>query len=481
MTDLHESAARHPGRMTAAMRVLPVISTPKVLRIGVADQGRIVDERLIKQHGDVTVGAQESCTFVVASPVLPSTYRLFEHDSKGYHLNFLEGMTGTVVLPDGARELESLKIQANRRMDGSYRVALSDSSRGKIVMGRTAVLFQFVDQPLPAPKPQLPTSVRAGMSSQIDWRFTVIASFSFVLHFGLLGMVYSDWADQQIDDVATITGVVDSVMSLPNLTPPPDTRVHDVPSEASPTAPQPEKPGGRIASNAPNHGAQPGPGRPSDPGAAKHETNAKLWKQLDDLDVGVVATLGGAGPATQGVLKPGENPMGPLEQLAGKASGVKSSNGLGLNLGSGGERVTPGGGQDGFGSLVPPPGTAAPATTGSAVVVKPPPAGTVVATPQPAGPKIGNLEVAVGRLRPGFRQCYMRQGLEVNPDMEGSVRLTIQVGPNGEVSNAFASASGSISAAVSNCIVGVGRRAQFDPPEGGVGTTVVVPIQLRHQ
>ena len=39
-----------PGQMTMAMRAMPQVSGPKVLRIGKVQGGRVIEERVIKQR-----------------------------------------------------------------------------------------------------------------------------------------------------------------------------------------------------------------------------------------------------------------------------------------------------------------------------------------------------------------------------------------------------------------------------------------------
>ncbi len=66
-----------PGQMTAVMRA--VASTgPKVLRIGLVRGGRVLEERVIKQRTDVTIGPSEKSMFVLADRSLPSGFKLFE-------------------------------------------------------------------------------------------------------------------------------------------------------------------------------------------------------------------------------------------------------------------------------------------------------------------------------------------------------------------------------------------------------------------
>src|SRR5690606_25223834 len=48
--------ASHPGKMTAVMRATPRVQGPKVLRIGLVQGGRVLEERVMKQRAHVTVG-----------------------------------------------------------------------------------------------------------------------------------------------------------------------------------------------------------------------------------------------------------------------------------------------------------------------------------------------------------------------------------------------------------------------------------------
>ncbi|RYE74233.1 MAG: hypothetical protein EOO74_11840, partial [Myxococcales bacterium] len=193
---------QRPGRMTAVMRAMPVATGPKVLRIGLVQGGKVIEERVIKQRGTVTVGPSEKNTFVVLGSgvtSLPGSFKLFELVGQDYHLNYLDGMNGRVALQTGVSELDALKGQARRVPQGSaqgYQVKLTEDARGKVVVGETTFLFQFVAPPPLQPKPQLPSSVKAGVGDEIDWTMTIIAAFSFLIHFGAIGSMYSDWADR---------------------------------------------------------------------------------------------------------------------------------------------------------------------------------------------------------------------------------------------------------------------------------------------
>ena len=52
--------AGRPGQMTAVMRAVAQAAGPKVLRIGLVQSGRVIEERVIKQRTHVKIG-RASC------------------------------------------------------------------------------------------------------------------------------------------------------------------------------------------------------------------------------------------------------------------------------------------------------------------------------------------------------------------------------------------------------------------------------------
>src|SRR3954467_6244123 len=103
-----------PGQMTAVMRAMPQVTGPKVLRIGLVQGGKVIEERVIKQRSHVTIGPSEKSMFVIPSKNLPANFRLFELVGGDYYLNFLDGMAGRVALKTGISDLQALKAQARR-------------------------------------------------------------------------------------------------------------------------------------------------------------------------------------------------------------------------------------------------------------------------------------------------------------------------------------------------------------------------------
>src|SRR5262245_11108151 len=102
-------------------------SKGKVLRIGLAHRGRLIEERLIRRRDDVTVGQSTKNTLAAPFEELPASFLLLERDGPGWALRFTEAMDGRVSLErgDAPMALEELRGAA-RREGGVYRLPLGD-------------------------------------------------------------------------------------------------------------------------------------------------------------------------------------------------------------------------------------------------------------------------------------------------------------------------------------------------------------------
>jgi hypothetical protein len=161
----------------------------RILRIGILLGGKIIEERLIREHTSVTIGQSAKNTFAVAIEQLPREWTLFSLHGEQYSLHFMGGMDGR--LSDGGQvlTLDALKQHRARQTGDGWVLPLSDQSRGKVSIGDLTLLFQFVTEPPKQPRPMLPASVRGTFADRIDPRLAVSESLSIVLCF----MVYI-WA-----------------------------------------------------------------------------------------------------------------------------------------------------------------------------------------------------------------------------------------------------------------------------------------------
>ncbi|MDC3959466.1 AgmX/PglI C-terminal domain-containing protein [Polyangium jinanense] len=473
-TTTQTGSGTKPGQMTAVMRAMNQATGPKVLRVGVVQGGKVIEERIIKQRTHVTIGPSEKSMFVTPSKNVPPSFRLFELVGNEYALNFLEGMAGRVALKTGVSDLASLKSQAKKVSVGqvqAFQVPLSDDARGKIVVGDTTFLFQFVAAPPPQPKPQLPASVRGGFVQSIDWTTTIIAAFSFLLHFGAVGTIYSDWMDPLVNDEVDVAQILETVRSLP---PPPPV---EQPKETD-TQPTP-------ASTAPAEAPKPSAGASAAKGAGGGKISdtraAAIANELNQLDMQMLGALNASGNATAGVLDRGDVPLGLLDNAAASGAGAGLGGIAGLNLGNaGGGTVRPGAaGGGGLANIGDTQAATAASSQGAAKTVKGPTGSANVGGAAVSGGNVANASSVVAGMAAGFRRCYNR-GLQADPTMKGSVRITAKIGPNGEVLSASPSGGGGLSGDVISCVVARVQSAQFSPPEGG-GATVVIPVSFVSQ
>jgi outer membrane biosynthesis protein TonB len=446
--------------MTAVMRAMQQATGPKVLRIGLLASGRILEERIIKQRTSVTVGPSEKSTFVVQANV-PPQFKLFELIGNDYHLNFLDGMTGRVALATGITDLVALKGQA-KRVGPAYQIRLTEEARGKIVIGETTFLFQFVAPPPAQPRPQLPLSVKGGLASQIDWSLTIIAAFSFLLHFGLIGAMYSDWMDPVVNEDIT-AGLMNLVRDPPT---PPPVETAETPATTATS--------NETAQNTQTHSQSNTQATHAGPSVPNVSAVNNIMGELAQLRVATIGALAG-GPSISSVM----NGEGAPVDLNGIVNGGGISNltgGLNLPGGAGGP-IQPGKGTGDLSSLGGGKTIAGDVNTaGTAKRVVP--VGTVDTGPASANVPIANMESVIrSQIFPAARKCYQR-GLENDPNQSGKLIVAIKVDPSGEVSSASVVSNSGLSQQVASCIVSAAKRATFGQNPGG---TVQVPFNFVHQ
>jgi hypothetical protein len=446
--------------MTAVMRAVAAVQGPKVLRIGVVQAGRVVEERIIKQRSTVTVGQSEKSMFVIPAANLPAQFKLFELIGQDYYLNWVDGMQGRLALQTGISDLAALRGQA-KRVGSVYQIRLTEEARGKVVIGETTFLFQFVSPPPPQPRPQLPLAVKGGVASQIDWNLTIIAAFSFLLHFGFIGALYSDWMDPPVGEGVDIQGLIDLAKSVP---PPPVEEKPEVGPATTSTAPS--------KGNAPKDtGKSSGP-----PGKMSNSQAAALSQQAEAMQMQMLAAFGGQS-AVQGALNRSDIPPVDLSGVAQSGAGVSNASGDLRLSGGGGALIRPGAGGGGLGGLGQGTGGGS-GSSGKQAEVKGPTGDAQIGVSSASVP-VANADRTIAALRPGFRSCY-NKGLQSDPSMSGKVVLAVKIGANGDVVSVEKAGGSGLSSEVESCIMKKIKNAAFDPP-GGSGSTIQVPITFVQQ
>ncbi len=459
-----------PGAMTRAMAAVDYKPAGgRVLRIGVIQNGKIVEERVMMKRETVSVGTSERATFVVFAQGLSSKFEVFQLVGDDYILNFTPEMHGRVGMPEGVKELEELRSTGAARQSGQvWQIKLNDNSRGKIVIGDTTLLFQFVAKPPVAPRPQLPSAAQSGVIKSIDWVFTAFLLLSFMSHFGFV--VYLENADWPLDKGMDFDPNSLAARLIFEAPPEPETK------ESTEEATDKGKEAAEEAKPQPKQSKkEDSPGPAKDRGESSAETQARIVEEAsqaaEQLLLGALSS-GELGGAFADVLRGGV-PVGNAEDVLAQAQGVGVANGA-----SGGVlRTRSGGGQGsgvgGLGGLARAGGDGATAQQGEggAVVERRVTGMTSVGS----GGDIGGsgdfdsqLVAREIRKRLGqIKSCYERE-LRRNPTLSGKVSVEFTIQESGSVSGAKAVENSTGDAAVASCVVGVISRFRFNPgPEGG--------------
>ncbi len=478
-------APGRPGAMTMAMQAVQVKPTgPKVLRIGVIQGGKIIEERIVRKRETVTVGGSERNHFVVASQAVGGRFELFQLVGSDYILNFTDQMTGRVGLPAGVQSLEQLRTSGAARNAGAhFQVKLTDNSRGKVVIGDTTLLFQFVTPPPVQPRPQLPAAARGGFAKSIDWMFTAFVMFSFMSHFGLV--VYLENADWPIDEgINVIPDRFADLILVPER--PPEPEPDDNSNQPAPTAEAPQEKPSKGQDAEPKGAEKPAGETAAEKAAAVADSTARMAEEAasaaEALLLGALSAEGGG--ALADVLAGGAV-TGNAEDVLAQAAGV----GVATDSSGGTLRTRAGGGTgdrtSGLGGLAASAGAGKTVGEGGAITEKAVKgrlnAGKDADMEGGSGDFDSKLVVAQFKARMRAIQICYEQQLRRNPGLQGKVTVQFTIEQSGSVSKATATENSTNDPAVAACVTDTVKRFRFNPgPEGG-SVTFSYPIVFAPQ
>jgi hypothetical protein len=439
------------------------IPKPKILRIGIVQGGRIVEERLVRQRDHITIGQSSKNMFVVPAESLPRQWLLFSVTPRGYIAHFAEAMDARIAVGNEVISLAQLKQSGKIRKQGPAWVMLLDErSRGKITVGDVTILFQFVTPPPPQPRPQLPASVRGTVTGELDWFFTSIAVTSFLAHLALVIYLRSvDWPRKP--DVTIIPDrFVQMVVKRPE--PPPTPVVEEKPIDENKEG-QEEKKAPTKAPPKKELTEEEKRARAEEQERMAAERRARLAEAVKNTGIlkvlgakadgeGSIADVLGKGDVDRDQEKAFQG-VGGLTVATGDAQlrGVKTGTG-----GSG--RVASISGLRGSGEI-------AGASTGSVG-----PERKVVGIVRSEPPSVdGELDPGIVskevRARMGaIRACYERS-LKRNPGLAGKIVLHWTITAAGTVQNVGTDSDTMGDSEVVNCIKSLVARWRFPAPSGG--------------
>lgn len=442
----------------------------KILRIGVIQGGKVIEERLVRKRATVTVGTDNKNTFVLAGSEMPKSWPLFELKGAQYHLVFSEDMKGRVSVDKNDVDFASLRAQNFATKQGnSYRLALNDSSRGRVQLGNDlTILFHFVVAPPVAAKPELPESAKGGWVKSIEPIFTSVLAASFVIHSGM-----AFWVSTV--DPPPPPSKEEVLRAIAKLQPP---KIEQPPPEVPDTRKKSDSDNKKAASKKDDKPAEvkeakveKAASKPQTAAAAKAAAARRAEVRSQVASKGLLAMIGATAgtdsdSAVGNVFGSGNAIGGDLQNaLAGTA-------GVGV-AGSGGDITRRGGGGGGGGS-----GGAADIGTVSAG------GGGAVETAR-KGPaqvksrvkaddissldgKIDKKGVAstIRRRQSAFQQCY-ESALKSDSKLSGKLVVEFVIDEDGRVKEASVVNDGLGSTDVSKCVISTLRRLRFPRPDDG--------------
>ena len=468
----------------------------KILRVGIIQGGKIIEEKLLRKRETVTIGQSPKNTFYVPISKLPKSLTLFEVKAEKIHLVFNDEINGRVSYQEKVHSLQELRgtQQIQRKGNLNY-LALDEKSRGKVVLGDITLLFQFVPPPPVVPKPQLPASAKGGLGQALmaESAFLLALLGSLVLHIGWvsLSIVFQTPEDKNSKKNVLLHSLnVDVQFDKEEDVPEPDAAPEEDPEEddanpaeepvAAEPEPQPEKKPEKKPEKVVKR--QPKPqANPKDKEAQKRRRQAQIRNKTILKHITSSAMGGTAGPDAlrqghQESLADAFKPVGGLTVgKPGDVAGFRGGPKLEGEAGAGPRVQGLSTGERGGKRL----------KTGKvAKTAKKPEKKVKLNIGLRGGKKTGGMGKLDGtqvskvmrRRSSAFRACYESR-LKVNPGLKGKVVIRFTIGTAGRITNIKVAQNSTGDSAVGSCIINKVRRWRFSPPENG-SVTFTYPIVL---
>ena len=440
----------------------------KVLRIGIVQDEQIVQEQLIREPENVTVGESTKNTFVLPPCSLPKRFPLFVAKGNNYFLQFTDTMSGKVSLRGAIRSLDDLRSSGDAvRRGGTWVLPIQETSRGKVVIDGISVLFQFVPAP-PAP---------AGRAVHMDFRPRLIEDDDPVFY-GFLALFTALAAALGIYATSIEVSTEDIFMENPERFA--ELLVKEKPEEpekeeVEELPPDPDADGPEVAAEETPEEAAPTETAPQEEVTQEQREirEAQRMEQEDQqVDVMVAKLLGtlgahNSGESTQDHFANYDFEGQDADELLRNARSMDSSTSIGIREEGSGPREGVEIGEVAQGSA----GSSA-ISAGPAVEVE----GQVdlgSADIDAIEGEADGVTKVVKRYKGRIKLCY-DQALRQDPELKGRVEIEFSVG-RGRVLEAFVSTNSTRNDELANCILRKVKGLTFDQ---SVEADVIYPFVL---
>jgi hypothetical protein len=426
-------------------------SPSRVLRVGLIQGGRVLEERLVRTPGPITVGTDPGNTLVVADDSVGRARVLFERRDGAYWLK-PDDLAGQVAL-DGRAALDLSALPGEALAAGALK--LGELSRGRVQLGDDLlILFHFVSAPAKAPPPTLPASARRGWVKQIEPIFSSVLTLSFLAHAVMTVLVFQVEPPPPVDQ--------SRVMSLIERLLPPAVEVRTLPNEVKLRPME----GPLLKETAKQTTAA---AAPQDKPRARGRGDGLTQEQVQDAVrsaardyLAKIASVGDSGSGTSELMDISDGLSSVSTSVSGRGVSTSGSR-FGKRIGTGG------GGERGI-DIGPPslgPGAKRRITSERNDKTELPP----VIIEDEIEDIDGDIDrrVVIRRLKAkagAFQACY--EGvLKTQPTLKGKLGLEIVIAEGGRIGSVEVVADRLGSPAVASCVKSTARRVRMPAPKGG--------------
>jgi outer membrane biosynthesis protein TonB len=424
----------------------------KVLRIGVVQDGKVVHERLIKPGQSVTVGESPRNTFVFPNASLPKRFTLFQARGGKYSLNIVEAMSGKLALESGVADISTVgKSDAVTKKGGTAILPLSDSARGKVVIGDITVLFQFVPAPPESARMLNRQDFRPMLFDEDDPVF--IGTLSVFMAMAAVLMIYV-W-NTEPTETTSLEEIPDRFVEIIQ---PPDRDDKPEVEEKKPGPIDPkkvEKEEVKVEEKKPEKKPETAQEKEAKAAAEKAKKRDDMMKK-SKLLAALIGTRGDTKSKgmVEDLFKDSDASIGSIQDALRNVDGIEiaTSDNLGVKKGGSGSRT-----DAKIGDLARGGGGSAEVGAGPAtkVVGK----ASLGAIDAGSSEHAGSIKSVVAKRKFDVQKCY-EQRLKENPNIGGRLAISVDISA-GRVTSVRIDENGTGDKAIESCVKGKVRRWRF--------------------
>lgn len=425
----------------------------KVLRIGIIQDGKIVQERLVKTGEQVTVGESSRNTFVFPKTKLKKPeFTLFSWSGGQYHLHFTQEMRGKVSSGGIVLGLDKVRQDPGVANEGgTWTLPLTEHDRGKVAVAPVTVLFQFVaPPPTQAVKPMEAMDFRPRLLDDDD---PILLGFMAV--WAALALVFSVWVYNSEIRETTIEEI-------------PDRFTRIVMEEAPEDKPEVEKlvddnKLGKAKAKAKVKAEEAKEVKAKKKGPETKVDEAKRMeasknKLLQESKM-IAKLIGSTGAKTKGIIQSsaadGNYDVGKIK--AASDAGATLDGGGGIRKGS-----DAGGGNRDVGSVSAGEGGSSSIASAPKVELK---GNVTYDDPEVSGVELGGVKKVVARYKGQLKYCY-EAALKTNPKLAGRVVIAWSVSAE-KATDVYIAENTTGDESFASCMKGKVRRWKFTGTDDG--------------